>query len=141
MGCSKSFKCFKTEKICLILLKTKCKSTRSLMSILLKTPVFLFLNFFCIFLLVVIKIVFHVFVHIDWWYCPSPDTSTLEKSEPHRTSVNLFICLIYFPNRSWYMRVFLGVRLALFFKLKRDASTFIAKKGILIISRILRAAS
>ena len=32
---------------------------------------------------------------------------------------------------------FLGLRLALFFKFKRDASIFIAKNGILINHRIL----
>ena len=36
----------KPESFCLILLKAKCKSTGSLTSILFKTPVFLFPNFF-----------------------------------------------------------------------------------------------
>ena len=93
----------------MILLKTKCKSTRSLMSILFKTPVFLFptLFFFCILILFVTKIVFLWYrlmkLFINWL----KTSCSLEKSEPQRTSLHKceFIYTFNLLFYSWLIHV------------------------------------
>lgn len=96
-------------KFCLILLKTKCKSTGSLMSIPFKTPVFLFptLFFFCILIFFVTKIVFLrnrlMILFINWY----KTSSSLEKSEPHRFSLKKceFIHMLNSLSYSWLIHV------------------------------------
>ena len=93
----------------MILLKTKCKSTRSLMSILFKTPVFLFptLFVFCILILFVTKIVFLwcrlMILFINW----HKTSCSLEKSEPQRTSLHKceFIYTFNLLSYSWLIHV------------------------------------
>ena len=99
----------KLEKFCLILLKTKCKSTGSLMSIPFKTPVFLFptLFFFCILIFFVTKIIFLrnrlMILFINWY----KTSSSLEKSEPHRFSLKKceFIRMFNSLSYSWLIHV------------------------------------